>query len=452
MDKEIFINRISKKLENNEGAIFVGSGISASSTKVDWFKLLLPLSSDLDITLKESDDLPLIAQYIVNNYSGNRGPLIHEIGKAFNREFPINNYHRYLATTKVSTIWTTNYDMLLERAFLDFNVSVKMNDDSITKNMLESDIEIIKMHGCIQKSKHEEIVITQEDYDDFLLNRPAISQRLSEDLTNKSFLFIGYSFRDPNIRNIMISARRLINNHTREHYFILKDESKDKEEKRRQELWCNNLKRLGISTLLIKNYDELEYILGEISKKSRGKTVFVTGSHEDNQEECRELGRLLAMNHDIILLSGQSAGVGSNVVAAFTEECINNKTDIMSRIKIFPNPYAANKRYSNDPQLIPDLKKCRTKLLNSTQILVVFKGGIGTQAEIEVAIKQNCTIIPVIIQKEDRGNNAIKMILDNTVNMEILKHKARKYYDKLMNENSIVTMEEVERCINMLME
>lgn len=451
MDRAVFINKISKKLEKDEGAIFVGSGISKSCTGVDWVDLLVPLANDLGITLNENDDLPLIAQYIVNNYSGNRGPLINEIFKVFNRNFPINNYLKYLATTKVSTIWTTNYDTLLESAFSDFNVSVKVNDDSITRNVLESDIEIIKMHGCTQKSNYNDIVITQEDYDDFLLNKPAIAQRLCEDLTNKSFLFIGYSYRDPNVKNIMVSARRLSKNHTQEHFLIAKKVDSDKEQIRRQELWCNDLKRSGISTLLINDYDELEDILKDISKKSRGKTVFVTGSHNSNSEDIRDLGRLMAMNPEVVLLSGQSAGVGSNVAAAFTEECINNKTDIMNRIKIFPNPYAANKKYSDNPILIPDLKRCRVKLLNSAQVVVVFGGGIGTEAEVELAIKQNCYLIPVIAEKEDRNNKALVSIFNNNENMENIKMKAPEYYKKLLDKEAVTSMEEVNQCIMSLL-
>ncbi|MDR7857792.1 phosphomethylpyrimidine synthase ThiC [Tissierella sp.] len=447
MNRGILIDRMSKRLEKGEGAIFVGSGISASSTKANWFDLLLPLTSQLGIDLESADDFPLIAQFIVNSYSGNRGPLLHDIYKTFNKKFQINNYHKYLSTTNVSTIWTTNYDTLLETAFSDFNVSVKSNDDSISRNIAESDIEIIKMHGCIQSSKYDEIVITQEDYDDFLLNRPAMAQRLSEDLTNKSFLFIGYSFRDPDINNILISARRLIKKHTREHFLITMENYKNKEERKRQELWCNDLKRFGISTLLIRDYNELEKILMEISGKSRGKTVFVTGSHESNDENYRELGQLLAKNSEVILLSGQSSGVGSNVIAAFTEEYINSKNDIMSKIRIFPNPYSANEKYSNDPALIPDLKRCRIKLLNSAQIVVVFKGGIGTEAEIDLAINQNCYLIPVILKKEDRENNAIKKILYNKDNMEILEIKANNYYKKLMDENYITNMIDVDKCI-----
>ena len=68
MKKETVIGRVAEALKNDCGSIFVGSGISYRSTEVDWFKLLEPLTIELDIKIdNENDDLPLIAQYIVNH-------------------------------------------------------------------------------------------------------------------------------------------------------------------------------------------------------------------------------------------------------------------------------------------------------------------------------------------------------------------------------------------------
>ena len=44
------------------------------------------------------------------------------------------------------------------------------------------------MHGSIDSSRHDELVITEEDYEDFFETRMAIAQRLSSDLLAKSFL------------------------------------------------------------------------------------------------------------------------------------------------------------------------------------------------------------------------------------------------------------------------
>lgn len=455
LNKETLISKVSDALYDERGVIFVGSGISAMSTHVDWFKLLKPLSDELGITIdNEHDDLPSIAQYIVNEHTGNRGPLISSISKAFNKNFPLNNYHKALSTTKVSTIWTTNYDTLLERAFSDFLIDVKVNDDSISRNVINSDIEILKIHGCISRSHHDEIIITQEDYEDFLDNKPAISQRLSNDLLKKSFLFIGYSYRDPNIRNIMLAARRLSKKATQEHYLIMfkpKDETGDilKEKEKRLELWCKDLKRLGISTLLLDSYDDLEKILFTISQKSRGKTVYVTGSHEDGSPIAHALGNSLARETDTRLISGQSSGIGSDVVSAFMEECINKKYDLNSRVQIFPNPYSANPSFSNDPSLLSDLKKCRAKLMNATQVVIAFNGGMGTEAEIEVAKNMNCKIVPVVSSKDDLENNAIKKILDDQAITKCLMEMDNEYYNKLLTGS--VSAEDVMECVKKML-
>lgn len=451
MKKETVINRVSDALKNNCGAIFVGSGISYESTEVDWFKLLEPLTNELEIKIdNENDDLPQIAQYIVNEYSGNRGPLLNQISKAFNKKYNINDYHKALATTKVSTIWTTNYDTLLETAFLEFLSDVKVNDDMISRNVNNSEIEIIKMHGCISRSHHDEITITEEDYEDFLVNKPAISQRLCNDLLKKSFLFIGYSYRDPNIKNIMVTARRLSKKSTQEHYIIIKratdkEPIKRKEKAKRQKLWCTDLKRFGISTLLIDDYDELKDILVPISQSSRGKTVYITGSHKNGNEVARELGMKLAEEKDIILISGQSAGIGADAVSAFTEQCIVKQLDVSDRMRIFPNPYAANPKFSNDLSLLPELKKYRAKLFNSTQIVVVFSGRDGTEAEVEVAINRNCKIIPAIVIPEDRDNDVIKQIINNGSIMEMIKEVDKEYHDKLLD--TVVSTEDIFRCL-----
>lgn len=456
MEKEVVIERVSEALKDDCGAFFIGSGISYESTWVDWFKLLEPLTSELGIKINnETDDLPLIAQYIVNQYAGNKGPLINQISKAFNKKFSTNRYHKALATTKISSIWTTNYDMLLESAFAEFLVDVKVNEDSISRNVINSEIEIIKMHGCISKSHHKEIIITAEDYEDYLVNKPAISQRLCNDLLKKTFLFIGYSYRDPNIRNIMVMARRLCNNSTKEHFLILKrdcDENVEKrnEKNRRQELWCQDLKRLGISTLFIDNYDELEEILLAISQKSRGKTVYVTGSHKGGNEVAQQLGIALAREKNVVLISGQSSGIGANIVSAFMEQCILDKEDINGRIRIFPNPYAANAKYSDDFSLLPQLKKYRTNLLNSTQIAVIFNGGKGTEAEVEVAINRNCIIIPVVVNADDRECEVMKKILQESSVMDKIKAVDIDYYSKLIG--NVVTVEDVHRCVMKFLE
>lgn len=434
MDKNFLINKFSEALYQNRAAIFIGTGISQPSCGIDWYALLKPLAAELGITPdNDTDNLALISQYIVNFHVGNRGPLINEITESLTKKYALNEYHHLLRLINVSTIWTTNYDTFLERAFGEFPVDVKVNDKDIIRKVSEYQVEIIKMHGCIDNSTHEEIVITQEDYEDFFINRPATTVRLKKDLLRKTFLFIGYSYRDPDLNNIMVEARRLAGKATQQHFMVLKKET-NQQKRQRQDLWCNNLKRLGLSCVLIDQWRELEEILSLIGQKSRGKTVYVIGSLETRESEfAKELGKELASQKDLILISGQAAGISNNVVCAFTEECINNKIDMNTRLRIFPNPYAADPGISDSYILLPLLKKWRSRLLSSTQIVLVFDGETVTKAEIEVARSLNCKIIPVFTNETNKASELVNELLADEEIIGFLNENLSDYLHKLTN-------------------
>jgi Sir2- and TIR-associating SLOG family len=189
-------------------------------------------------------------------------------------------------------------------------------------------------------------------------------------------------------------VRRLAGGHAPGHFMILKRDKPDTG--RRQELWANDLKRVGIRVALIDHHDELLGILRRISRRSRGKSVFVTGSHETRGNAlASEIGEELGGKDDIVLLDGQSQGIGRSALDAFGSKCLERKKDITERIRYFPNPYAFNPAFANDLTLLDTLKQWRAPLLRAAHTVVVFDGGIGTRAEVEVAQAMRCRIIPV---------------------------------------------------------
>ncbi len=401
----------SKRLSSGRGAIFVGSGISAASRAPSWAGLLTEMArTRLDLEISEHDSLPLIAQYIVNQANGNRGPLVQHFREALSKRFPQNSYHMALSRTNVNKLWTTNYDTLLEDAFRrNFHVTVKSTDDMISRSIAAAEIEVIKMHGCIEQSQHEDLVVTQEDYEEFFVRRPATAQRLRQDLLERSFLFIGYSYGDSNIQNILVEARRLGKKATRQHFIVLprihnEDEEERKAKQARQDLWLGDLARIGIESCQIQEYSELSGILDDIALGSRGDTVFITGSHSrinDGKCELERVGELLAEQKGLVLLDGQSAGTSRHVVSAYLESCIRKSEDIIRRLRVFSNPYAANPNFSNDRSLLPILMEWRSPLLRSAQIVVVYDGGMGTEEEVRVARELGCRILPVPEKKGD---------------------------------------------------
>lgn len=414
LDRSAIIDTFSAALFHEKGTCFVGSGISKPSGLPDWSGLLQSSANGLGLVLDQHDDLPIIAQYIVNESGGNYGPLFGDVRSAIANKGVPNSYHRALACTNVSTIWTTNYDNLIERAFSAFDIDVKYNDDAFLRPTKRHQVEIIKVHGCIEHSPVTDLVLTEEQYQDFHERRPATAQRLRMELLDKSFLFIGYSHADANIRNVLVEARRLASKATRRHYWILKRDSSDAQTEKRQLLWCKNLERIGIFSYLINDHRELEDVLKAVSLKSRGPSVFITGSHLAPSPFAHEVGEKLAEVDNLILLDGQSLGIGREAISAFNEQCLRRNDDIYKRVRLFPNPYAANPAFSNNRQYLPTLKMWRSTLLRSAQVIVVFDGGMGTEAEVEVAEEVGCRILPVPLTIGDYAHRLVQRPEINT--------------------------------------
>lgn len=455
MEKEVLIKEFAKCLQDNRGAIFIGAGISRPSGFKSWFDLIRMMEKDIDVKINKDDNLLDIAQYIVNANSGNRGRLLKVLEEHFtaNENTKINDYHKYLAETKVKTIWTTNYDTMLEKAFYGQDVIVRRcENDMLPRYITDNKIEIIKMHGCIENPSPENIVLTKEDYEDYSITRPLTIERLRNDLMNKSFLFIGYSYRDSNIQNIMNQVRHLCKKKIMPHYMILEKE-KDERTKKIQKLWSDDLLRYGIHTCFYEHDDHgvLVDILNNLSLRSRGNTIYVTGSHIelDNKDIVKKLGAELAKLSNIKLINGQSEGIGKNILNAFIEYRIKNKIDLHSSLEIYPNPYAVNPEWDNTDEYLPELKKFRRDLMKNTHIMIMFDGAKGTNLEYKLALEVGSIVIPV--KCSDSYSQVLKDAINNTKVIETLEKYDKQYANKLKN-NENVMVEDILQCIKNILD
>ena len=109
----------------------------------------------------------------------------------------------------ISTYWTTNYDNLIEQS-LEKNlktVDVKIRPSSLSTNKDNTDAIVYKMHGDI--SLPDEAIITKDDYEAYSSTHELFSTALRGNLVKKTFLFIGFSFDDPNLEYTLTSASQL---------------------------------------------------------------------------------------------------------------------------------------------------------------------------------------------------------------------------------------------------
>ena len=68
INKNAFIEKVAYAINNNEIALFVAAGLSASTGQKNWAQMLTPCANALGLEINENSDLYMIAQYYENEY------------------------------------------------------------------------------------------------------------------------------------------------------------------------------------------------------------------------------------------------------------------------------------------------------------------------------------------------------------------------------------------------
>ena len=331
-EQNMMINRIVQELEESNFAIFAGAGLSAPAGYVNWKELLRPLSMELSLDIDKETDLVSLAQYYVNENNGHSRlieRLIDEIGIA--KEPTVN--HKLLAKLPISTYWTTNYDDLIEKAL---ESEGKLADKKFTKNHLSQTKKgrsaiVYKMHG--DASVADQAIITKDQYESYPLHFAPFVTALSGDLVSKTFLFLGFSFTDPNLDYILSRIRIHFEKNQRQHFCIFrkvdrKDYDTDEDFKYhelKQTFVIKDLGRFSIKVVLIDAWKDLTAILEEITKKFRCKNVFLSGSaHDFGSWEQSSTELFLSKLGEILIQEGLkiTSGLGVGICNAFISGAI----------------------------------------------------------------------------------------------------------------------------------
>jgi len=197
-----FINTYVQALHNQNAAIFAGAGLSIPAGLVNWKELLRDIANDIGLNIDKEDDLVTVAQFHVNERGGR-----HKINQALVNEFAnravLTENHKILASLPIRTYWTTNYDTLIEDALRSArkNPDIKITKNNLSTTFPRQDAVVYKMHGDV--SQPDEAVVTKDDYEAYDSKRHLFSMALQGDLVSKTFLFIGFSFSDPNLSYIL---------------------------------------------------------------------------------------------------------------------------------------------------------------------------------------------------------------------------------------------------------
>ena len=133
------------------------------------------------------------------------------IADRFNDLLP-TEFQRLLPTFKWASIATTNYDLIVERAYQDRKeraqdlVPFITNADCVEDNLKSAkSVAYIKLHGCISRADKAEVplILTPDQYVTHKKGRDLLFKRLKDWGYNHSIVFVGHRLQDPDIRQLL---------------------------------------------------------------------------------------------------------------------------------------------------------------------------------------------------------------------------------------------------------
>lgn len=430
-DKEMqnFIREYAGEIEAGNAAIFAGAGLSVGTGAVSWKELLREAASNIGIDVDKEYDLVSVAQYIYNQ-SNSRNKITRLIKNHIKTNGKVTENHKILASLPIKTFWTTNYDEYIEESLKSINkvCDAKKNVHDLSTEINDSEATVYKMHGDINQA-HEAVLI-KDDFEIYDKKNELFTLALKGDLISKTFLFIGFSFDDPNLETILSKVRIMLEGNIRTHFCFFKsinendpefenetDESLKKEKveyaKNKQYLKIKDLERYGIKSILVENYSDITEILKKIKNRYKSKNIFISGSNSDpDLSEYKIQGRadefIAKLSYRLhmegyLITTGLGLYVGNQVVSGVLEGVEKTQTrNLDSAIKMRAFPQVVNQEVDSErvwssyrERILEDCGSVIFLMGNkmTTNKEIVYADGI--EKEFKIAHLQEKNLIPV---------------------------------------------------------
>jgi tetratricopeptide (TPR) repeat protein len=202
-------------VESGNAVLLLGSGASLACNDVDGNRP--PTASELAKMLcgkflspdYERHPLTQVADYAISESS------LFEV-QDFIREVFLPHKpsasHLLVPTFRWRAIVTTNYDRLIEDAYAAHLkpaqrlVPLFQNTDRWDDVVRDSDtVPLLKLHGCISRTHDERcpLILSTEQYITFNVGRSRLFRLFQELAAERTFLYIGFSNTDPDIRSLI---------------------------------------------------------------------------------------------------------------------------------------------------------------------------------------------------------------------------------------------------------
>jgi len=197
---------IRKAMERKKLVLFIGAGTSLDSGMPSWNKAVNKIANCLGITTQDDDNLKIPQYYYNSRGKKEYVELMREIFR-YDEELEITDVHRQIIQFNTSTIITTNYDNLIEKAAAENGEFIQVISQDKELPYRTAEKEIIKMHGDFE---HDNFVLKEDDYLHYSSNFKLIETYIKSLIANNTVLFIGYSYNDPDVKQIFTWVKDIL--------------------------------------------------------------------------------------------------------------------------------------------------------------------------------------------------------------------------------------------------
>lgn len=381
-------------------SFFIGAGLSVASGLPDWNGLIKPLADKLNI---KPNDLPYprILQYSLCERA-EYSRFINELEKSIDTCKPADT-QRLIARLSLPRIWTTNYDGLIEQAYDDETIpyQVVAKDEDVF-NIDYRRNQIIKMHGSLTKDNKTDIVLTESEYENYYRKRKAIYHLFQNDVRTKSFIYLGFSFDDSNLRNIISAVWDSHAIGKVSYLFTVPPSSRERSKRSKYNCWKHDLQRYMINVVELKDYSEIRSFLYKLLEKRYGKTVVLIGKRSDSTYDklAERIGYKLAEN-GFKIHSGGGPNVANAVASGAWNFFESNKISFEDKV-VFYYRYGGGSTNPQKGQILycgKDRSEVRHRMISSDKICLLIGEEPDTEngiaEEIKIANIKGSRIIPI---------------------------------------------------------
>lgn len=211
-----YLKQILDNVQQGKVVLFLGAGATHAAggpTATELTKSIKEKFKDVDQSLNNFID---VCQDVVDTPPYSKIDLETFIKDKLLSLHPTEEY-KYLVNYDWTCIFTTNFDDLVEYAYRMYShrICIPIYSESIESNLFDRDkLHLFKIMGSVSAIQGEtRMVLTRADYNRALVRRREHFKLLSDVLKNGIMLFIGYSFDD---RLVLDVIDELINIHGKE--------------------------------------------------------------------------------------------------------------------------------------------------------------------------------------------------------------------------------------------